>query len=95
MPLQTAADVTQRGELFLGEEAAQRQRRIQAGRRVSLGENEAVTILPFGLLRIDVQLFAVEVREHLRGGQAAAGVSAFCGVRSGHDAFADADRRKL
>jgi len=93
--LQGGVDVAQGGQRIHGEIAPVGQRGIQAGGGVALGENEAVPLLPAGVLRVDPHLFEIEVGEHVGGGQAAAGMAGLRAVGAGQDALPDADGGQL
>lgn len=69
-----AADLPQRQQVLLREVAPQRQRRVQARRRVALGQHETIPVLPLGVLGVDAQFLKVKVRKQVRRGQAAAGM---------------------
>ena len=75
-----AADLPQRQQVLLREEAPLGQRGVQAGGGVALGQDKAVPVLPLGVLGVHIQLLAVQVGEQVGGGQAAAGVARLGGV---------------
>ncbi len=71
-----------------GEEALQGQGGVQAGGGVSLGEDEAVPVLPLGVGGVHLHLPEVQVGEQVGGGQAAAGMAGLGGVGAFDDAHA-------
>ena len=88
VPLKTGPDVAQGRELLLGEEAPLGENRVEAGRAVALGEDEAVTPIPRGVGRVDVHLLEVQVGHDVGCGERAAGMSGLRGVRARDDALA-------
>ena len=96
--LQIASHFAQRHQILHGEKAPQRQRRIQAGRGVTLAQDEPVPILPLGIFRIHAQFLEIQIGEHVRSGQTAAGMSAFGRVDAlnyAHTHFAGHDLQLL
>ena len=88
VPLKTGPDVAQGRKLLLGEEAPLGENRVEAGRAVALGEDEAVTPIPRGVGRVDVHLLEVQVGHDVGCGERAAGMSGLRGVRARDDALA-------
>ena len=82
MSLQHSADVTQYGQFVPVEKALERQYRIKAGAAVTFGEHKAVTILPRGILGVNVHLFEIEIRKDVCGGKRAAGMTGLCVIRA-------------
>ena len=80
MTLQARADLAQGGKFFHGEEAAQCQGAVQAGGSMALAQHKAVTILPLGVLRVDLHALKVQIGEQVSSGKASAGVAAVAGV---------------
>ena len=80
MALKVGINMPQGGQILHREEAPIGQSRVQAGGRMTLAQHETVTILPLGILGIDVHFFKIQVGEHIRSGQAAAGMTRFRAV---------------
>ena len=80
MPLEVAVDVAEGSQILHGEVAAERQGAVQAGGGVALGEDEAISLRPFGVLWVDAQLVEVQVGEQVGRGETAAGVAGFGAV---------------
>ena len=70
----------QRQQVLLREKAPERQRRIQAGGGVTLGQHKAVPVRPVWILGIHVQFLAVQIGKQICGGQAPAGMAGLRGV---------------
>ena len=98
VPLQIASHFAQRHQILHGEKAPQRQRRIQAGRCVAFAQDEPIPILPLGIFRVHAQFLEIQIGEHVRSGQTAAGMSAFGRVDAlnyAHTHFAGHDLQLL
>ena len=98
MSLQIASQLTQRHQILHGEKAPQCQRRIQAGRGVTFAQDKPVPILPMGIFRIHAQFLEIQIGEHVRSRQTAAGMSAFGRVDAlnyAHTHFAGHDLQLL
>ena len=67
-----AVDAAEHLEILDREEAAQRQRRVNGGRAVALGHDEAVTLRVMRVLGIDVHLGKVQIRQHVHAAHRAA-----------------------
>ena len=80
MALEVAADVAQGEQILHREETAESQSGVEAGGRVSLGEDEAIPVLVFGVGGVHIQLFEIEVGEQVGSGQAAAGMTGLGGM---------------
>ena len=76
------------GQVLCGEVAPEGQRAVQAGGGVALGEDEAISLRPFGVLWVDAQLVEVQVGEQVGRGETAAGMAGFGAVGGSQDAFA-------
>ena len=88
MPLKVAVDVAEGGQILHGEVAPEGQGTVQAGGGVALGEDEAISLSPFGVLWVDAQLVEVQVGEQVGRGETAAGMAGFGAVGGSQDAFA-------
>ena len=55
---------------------------------MALGENKAVTVLPLGVLWVDVQLVKIQGGHHVRRRQRSAGMAGLGGVDHGQNFFA-------
>ena len=95
MALEVAANLAQGEQVLHGEVAPVGQSGIQAGGGVTLGEDEAVPILPTGVGGVDAHLFKVEVGKQVGGGQGAAGMSSLGGVGAGEHALPHGDGGEL
>ena len=63
MALERAAELTQRDQLRLRDEAGARHDRVERGDGVTLREDHAITVGPVGALRIDTDLLAEVERD--------------------------------
>ena len=87
MALKIGINVTEGGKILHREEAPVRQNGVETRRVVALGEHEAVAVFLLRILRIDIHLNVIEVRENISRGKAAARVSGLGAVGRGQDAF--------
>ena len=55
---------------------------------MALRKDEAVTVLPLGVLGVDVQLIKIEGSHHIRRRQGAAGMAGLSSVNHGQNFFA-------
>ena len=90
MPLQDGAHMAQRLDFRFREIALLGQRPVQGGGRVPLREHKTIPGLPFG---IHLHLLEIQIRQRVRNGQGAAGMSAFRVERPFNHIHADAGRR--
>src|ERR1035437_875374 len=80
MALQAAVQRAEGGQFVNRKEPAMRKARIEHGAGMSLGKDEAVSIFPFGIGRIDPKLMKVEASENLRNGECSANVAGLAAV---------------
>ena len=55
---------------------------------MALGQHEPVPILPLGVGRVDVHFLEIQIGEHIRSGQASAGMARLGAVGALNDAHA-------
>ena len=89
VPLKDGVLLAQGSQLLSGEEAPEGQTGIQHRADMALGENKAVPVRPFGILRVQIQLIEIQRGHQVRRGQRAAGVPRLCGMYHGQDFPAD------
>ena len=80
MPLQVAAEPAQTLQVIPRKVAGLGQAGVKGRRRVPLGEDETVAILPGGIARVMAHLVKIENRQHVDGRQAAAGMPRAGGI---------------
>lgn len=97
MALQSAANMAERLELFDGKIAAICQHRIQARRRVTLGEHKAIAIGLVRVGRIDIHFLKVQIRHDVGSTERSTRVSRLGRVNRSHDTLPDliGDLRQL
>ena len=81
--------MAQGGQVLRREKALVCQGAVQTGGAMALRQNKAVTIRPLGVLGIHTHFFAIQICEHIRGGQTAAGVPGFGAVGAVYNAQTD------
>ena len=97
MALQSAANMAERLELFDGKIAAICQHRIQARRRVTLGEHKAIAIGLVRVGRIDIHFLKVQIRHDVGSTERSTRMSRLGRVNRSHDTLPDliGDLRQL
>ena len=89
MTLQNRINAAQGNEAFKGEKALARQSGVESRGGVSLGEDEAIAILPLGVGRVYLHFSEIQVGHDVGDGKRSAGMSRGGGVGTVQNAQTD------